>query len=190
MNNQCMPTKDFLRNIVNNLLSENSEKIPSNVLEEIKKRIGYAEAKYKFSIYNGDPRRIIQYLQSDDWEGLVAYLRSFNLHEILKLILERLSNEYSSSCPEVTEVAKKVMADISLVKETQRERITIDIVTNFLKMNGYQTEILENGVLFKDGDIDVKIVIKNGMLSYTMCKEGKARNLDSIIARVNKIKEI
>jgi hypothetical protein len=188
-NNECRPTKDFIRNIVNNVVSDYSSKISSNIIEEIKKKIGYAEAKYKFSIYGGDPQKIINYLQSEEWSDLVSYTRSLHIEDILKTILERLYNEYKNSCGNVAEFAKNLSDSFNLSQE-KRENISLDSIINSLKLYGYQPEVMENEVSFKDGNVNVRIIVANGSLSYIVCKEGKAQNLDTIMARTNKIKEI
>ncbi|MDP8002629.1 MAG: hypothetical protein ACP5I6_04815 [Caldisphaera sp.] len=188
--NQCKPNKDFMRNIVNNVLSELSVKIPVNVSEEIRKRIGYAEAKYKFSIYGGNPIKIKDYLLSEEWNDLVSFVKSLHLNDILKSILDRLYNEYNQSCPQVAEIAKNISDNLSMPQENKKENISIDNIINSLKLEGYQVESMENEVTFKDGNVLVRISLANGLFTYTICKDGKAQNLDSIIARVNKVKEI
>jgi hypothetical protein len=179
-----------MRNIVNNVLSELSVKIPVNVSEEIRKRIGYAEAKYKFSIYGGNPIKIKDYLLSEEWNDLVSFVKSLHLNDILKSILDRLYNEYNQSCPQVAEIAKNISDNLSMPQENKKENISIDNIINSLKLEGYQVESMENEVTFKDGNVLVRISLANGLFTYTICKDGKAQNLDSIIARVNKVKEI
>ena len=55
-NKACNPTKDFLRHIANPIISLNTGKLALSVVDDIKKRLGRAEDKYRFSIYNGDQR--------------------------------------------------------------------------------------------------------------------------------------
>ncbi|AFZ70244.1 hypothetical protein Calag_0478 [Caldisphaera lagunensis DSM 15908] len=187
--NNCKPNKDFMRNIVNIVVSEYSGKISSNVVEDIKKRLGYAEAKYKFSIYGGNPLKIIDYLKSEDWNDLVSYVKSIHVEDLLKSILERLYNEYKNNCQEVSEFAKNLSESLNSNQE-KKDNISFESIVNSLKLYGYQPEVMEKEVMFKDGNVSVRILLNDGSLSYTICKEGKAQNLDSIMQRTNKIKEI
>ena len=178
-----------MRNIVNIVISEYSGKVSSTVIEDLKKRMGYAEAKYKFSIYGGNPLKIIDYLESEDWNDLVSFVKSIHIEDLLKAILERLYVEYKNNCQEVSELAKNLSESLSS-NEERKDSISFESIVNSLKLYGYQPELMDKEVLFRDGNVSVRIVLTDGSLSYTICKEGKAQNLDSIMQRTNKIKEI
>ncbi len=65
---------DFLRHIVNRELA--SSNIPPQVIEDIKRVLGRAEDKYRFDAYGGDIRNLSKFLESRDFNDLLAVIKS------------------------------------------------------------------------------------------------------------------
>ena len=100
---------DFLRHIVNRVLAEHS--LPRQVVEDVRKSIGYAEEKYKFSAFGGDPRRLADYLRSRDFDDVVTLLRGAKAEEVLVKILEEVKKRYSEY-REVVEAAEARLKEL------------------------------------------------------------------------------
>ena len=100
---------DFLRHIVNRVLAEHS--LPRQVIEDVRKSIGYAEEKYKFSAFGGDPRRLAEYLRSRDFDDVVTLLRGAKAEEVLVKILEEVKKRYADY-KEVVEAAEQRLREI------------------------------------------------------------------------------
>ncbi len=100
---------DFLRHIVNRVLAEHS--LPRQVIEDVRKSIGYAEEKYKFSAFGGDPRRLADYLRSRDFDDIVTLLRGAKAEEVIVRILEEVKKRYSDY-REVVEAAEARLREL------------------------------------------------------------------------------
>jgi len=100
---------DFLRHIVNRILAEYS--LPRQIVEDVRKSIGYAEERYKFSSFGGDPRRLADYLRSRDFDDVVMLLRGAKAEEVLVKILEEVKRRYSDY-REVVEAAEERLREI------------------------------------------------------------------------------
>ncbi len=100
---------DFLRHIVNRVLAEHS--LPRQIVEDVRKSIGYAEEKYKFSAFGGDPRRLAEYLRSRDFDDVVQLLRAAKADEVLVKILEEVKKRYSEY-KEVVEAAETRLREL------------------------------------------------------------------------------
>ncbi len=186
----CRPTKDFIRNIANHVLSEAAGKLPLNVFNEIKNRIARAEDKYRFTIYGGDPRRLVDYLDSDEWRELAAYAKNLNADWVLARILEKLIDEYKESCPIVSEKAREVLDKLRAEKR-ERHRIAPEAVMRMLKMHGYKAELREDKTIYVEGtNFSVEIEVVDGILRYKLCRIGRADSVESIEAKIEKIREI
>ncbi|WP_052296918.1 hypothetical protein [Pyrolobus fumarii] len=100
---------DFLRHIVNRVLAEHS--LPRQIVDDVRKSIGYAEEKYKFSAFGGDPRRLADYLRSRDFDDVVTVLRGAKAEEVLIHILEEVKKRYSEY-KEVVEAAEARLKEL------------------------------------------------------------------------------
>ncbi len=100
---------DFLRHIVNRVLAEHG--LARQVIEDVRKSIGYAEEKYKFSAFGGDPRRLAEYLRSRDFDDVVMLLRGAKAEEVLVKILEEVKKRYSDY-KEVVEAAEARLREL------------------------------------------------------------------------------
>ena len=189
----CEPSKDFLRHIANKVISENTAKIPLPVINDIRKALGRAEDKYKFSIFGGNPLTLKDYLSSQEFQDLVELLRVHNLTWVIEKILEGLLEEYRESCPEVAEAAKRALEEIrrSPRERRDRERVDLDIMYRMLKLHGYKVERSEEGYLIVDEPgIRMRVSVANGVVEYQICKLGRAQTLEAVLAKLEKIREI
>ncbi|MCE4601834.1 MAG: hypothetical protein F7B18_01480 [Desulfurococcales archaeon] len=186
---QCSPDKDFLRHIVNRVLADYAEKVPSNVIDDIRKHIGRAEDRYRFTIFGGDPRKLAEYLDSEEWSDLMEYLKNLHMEWILKAVLEKLAEEYRQSCPQI---ASKAIDSISKMESRGEERkLDRDTVYRSLKYAGYRVEIAKDGSIeVTETNIKVRIEVSNGKIHYTICKDGTATTLDAILTRIEKLREL
>jgi hypothetical protein len=95
---------DFLRHIVNRVLAEKKD-LPRQVDSDVRKFVGRAEDKYRFSIYGGDPARLAEYLMSPDFEDLINLLKGAGLLDVVEEILKRTIEHYRDY-PEVVRAAE------------------------------------------------------------------------------------
>ena len=115
---------DFLRHIVNRVLAES--KLSPQLIEDVRKRIGYAEEKYKFSAFGGDVRKLADYLKSREFDELVTVFKSGNaldkLVEILKIAREKYSDleDVVAAIDEAIAKVEKVKAEAEKQTESKR----------------------------------------------------------------------
>jgi len=190
----CNPDRDFLRNIVNHVLAEAAEKLPVNVLNEIKNRLARAEDKYRFTIYGGEPTRLIDYLSSDDWAELVQYAANLNVEWVLLDILKTLEEAYRESCPQVAQKARKAHEEILRMRESrdaQKPVLTADMLARMLRLRGYKAEVQDDRLVIVEGSTyQARIEIVDGYLRYTICREGRAQTVEGLEAKLQKLGEI
>lgn len=106
-----MPYRDFLRHIVNVSLGRalGEKKIQPGAVDEIRKLLAAAEAKYGFSSYGGNPERLADYLSSRDFNLLVSAFKGAEALDVLLGILEEARREYES-IPAVRERLDEVLS--------------------------------------------------------------------------------
>ncbi len=110
---------DFLRHIVNRILAES--KLSPQLIDDIRKRIAYAEERYKFSAFGGDVRRLADYLRSKDFDELITVFKSGNALPKLKEILEVARQKYADY-NEVVAAIDDAMARVEkLLKSSSEE---------------------------------------------------------------------
>lgn len=186
---QCSPDKDFLRHIVNRVLSDYADKVPANVIEDIRKHIGRAEDKYRFTVFGGYPKRIIDYLDSEEWRDLVEYMRNLHMEWILRTILDRLAEEYRQACPQVARRAEEAIS--RLESRDEERKLDRDTVYRSLRYAGYKVDLAKDGSIeVTETNIKVRIEIANGKIHYTICKDGTATTLEAVLTRIEKIREL
>jgi len=190
----CSPGKDFLRNIVNHVLADISEKLPVNVFNEIKNMLSRAEDKYRFSVYGGDPRKLADYLSSEDWSELVQYAINFNVEWVLLEILRALEEAYKDTCPVVARAARKAYERILEIRDEKsagNEGLTAEALARIFRMRGYKVNVEEDGLVVVQGSTyEARIEIVDGFIRYTICRKGKAQSVDGLEAKLKKITEI
>lgn len=188
----CRPTRDFVRHIFNIVVAESSEALPLKTIEMLKERMARAEDKYKFSIYGGNPAKLIDFFSSEDWVDIVKMARGSRALAILERSLNRLIESYKDSCPDVAAKASEAIA--SLGKEAERPRETLQTVVAKLQMQGFKVEIVSEGekeyALVKEPLARAEIRVGEEGLSFVYHKEGKAESAEELIAFLKKMREI
>ncbi len=188
---ECRITKDPLRHVINRVLSEIARKIPVSVFNDIKKALGRAEDKYRFSIYGGNPLNLLVYLESEDFRDLVTTAYSLQVDWVIKEILEALADEYRVSCPQIAEKALEVLKSVEEGKPVGREELTPETVYRRLRLMGFNPEMDESGAIrFEAPGASVTLTVKDGMIHYTICKKGKVHTVEGLTIKLEKIGEI
>jgi hypothetical protein len=184
--------KDPLRHVINRVLAEVTSRIPAPVLEDLRKAFSRAEDKYKFSIYGGNPLRLIDYLESEDFKDLLSTAINLNIEWVLKEILESLAEEYRMSCPEIAKKSLEILKNLEEKKSVERKgELEADIIYRKLRMMGYNPEkSSEDTITFSTLGATVTITVKKDVLEYVICKKGKAYTLEGLLTKLSKILEI
>jgi hypothetical protein len=189
----CSARKDFLRQIVNKAISESSGKISASVMEDLKVRFTRAEDKFSFSAFGGDPRRIADFLSSEEWADIVEYAKNVNVTWLLEAILKKLAEEYKEDCPPI---ANKALETLNSLKGSTiaKEEPTLDSIVRKLKFYGFKVNVIKEDerehAEIEQPLLKVKLYVSEGKINYVMCKEGKASTIDAIIALIEKVKEL
>ena len=192
MEESCKSTKDPLRHIINRVLSEVTDKIPTPLLEDLRKAFSKAEDKYKFSIYGGSPENLVKYMESEDFADLLSTAINLNIEWVVKEILEALADEYRLSCPKISKKALEIIEALEKKKVPKRkEKLDIDNIYRKLKIMGYNPErTSENSIKFEELSVSVTLTVKEDMIEYAICKKGKAHTLEGFLTKLSKIMEI
>ena len=189
----CSARKDFLRQIVNKVISESSGKISASVMEDLKVRFARAEDKFSFSALGGDPRRIADFLSSEEWTDIVEYSKNVNVTWLLEAILKKLAEEYKEDCPPI---ANKALETLNSLKGSTiaKEEPTLDSIVKKLKFHGFKVNVIKEDereyAEIEQPLLKIKLYVSEGKINYVMCKEGKASTIDAIIALIEKVKEL
>lgn len=121
---------DFLRQIVNPVLAKHSVRLPRQVVDDIRKSIGRAEDRYKFSSYGGSMSKLADYLRSRDFDEVISIVKGVDAINILVEILEAARDAYK----EYPEVVKAIEERIEELKgKATKEEERIDAALNVLK---------------------------------------------------------
>ena len=189
----CSARRDFLRQIVNKVVSESSGKISASVMEDFKVRFARAEDKFSFSVFGGDPRRIADFLSSEDWADIVEYARNVNVLWLLEDILRKLAEEYRDDCPSI---ASKALETLDSLKGSTiaKEEPTLDNIVRKLKFQGFKVNITRDNereyAEIEQPLLKVKLYVSEGKINYVICREGKVSTVDAIIALMEKVREL
>lgn len=188
----CSARKDFLRQIVNKVISESSGKISASVMEDLKVRFARAEDKFSFSALGGDPRRIADFLSSEEWTDIVEYSRNVNVTWLLEAILKKLAEEYKEDCPPI---ANKALETLNSLKGSTvaKEEPTLDSIVKKLKFHGFKVNVIkEDGREYAEIEqplLKIKLYVSEGKINYVMCREGKVSTVDALITLMEKVRE-
>ena len=106
---------DFLRHIVNRVLAESG--LSPQLIDDVRKRIAYAEERYKFSAFGGDVKRLADYLRSREFDELITVFKSGNALQKLKEILEIAKQKYS----DISEVVAAIEDALKRVEKAMAE---------------------------------------------------------------------
>jgi hypothetical protein len=162
-------------------------------MEDLKVRFARAEDKFSFSAFGGDPRRIADFLSSEEWADIVEYAKNVNVTWLLEAILKKLAEEYKEDCPPI---ASKALETLDSLKGSTiaKEEPTLDSIVRKLKFYGFKVNVIkEDGREHAEIEqplLKVKLYVSEGKINYVMCKEGKASTIDAIIALIEKVKEL
>jgi hypothetical protein len=188
----CSARRDFLRQIVNKVISESSGRISASVMEDLKVRFARAEDKFSFSAFGGDPRRIADFLSSEEWADIVEYAKNVNVTWLLEAILKKLAEEYKEDCPPI---ANKALETLNSLKGSTiaKEEPTLDSIVRKLKFYGFKVNVIkEDGREYAEIEqplLKVKLYVSEGRINYVMCREGKVSTVDALIALMEKVRE-
>jgi len=190
----CSAKRDFLRQIVNKVISESSGRISINVMEDLKVKFARAEDKFGFSVFGGDPRRVADFLSSEDWADIVEYARNVNVLWLLEAILRRLAEEYRDECSVVADKALEALDSLGKGQVVVGEELTLDSVVRRLKFYGFKVNVVKEDereyVEVEQPLLKVKLYVSDGRINYVMCKEGKVPTVDALIALMGKVREL
>jgi hypothetical protein len=188
----CSARRDFLRQIVNKVISESSGRISASVMEDLKVRFARAEDKFSFSAFGGDPRRIADFLSSEEWADIVEYAKNVNVTWLLEAILKKLAEEYKEDCPPI---ANKALETLNSLKGSTiaKEEPTLDSIVRKLKFYGFKVNVIkEDGREYAEIEqplLKVKLYVSEGKINYVMCREGKVSTVDALITLMEKVRE-
>jgi hypothetical protein len=189
----CSARRDFLRQIVNKVISESSGKISASVMEDLKVRFARAEDKFSFSAFGGDPRRIADFLSSEEWADIVEYSRNVNVTWLLEAILKKLAEEYKEDCPPIASKALETLNSLSKGGAVVEEELTLDSIVRKLKFYGFKVNIIKEDereyAEIEQPLLKVKLYVSEGRINYVMCREGKVSTVDALITLMEKVRE-
>lgn len=111
-----MNQPDFLRHVVSKVLTP-STITDQKKLDEARLLLARAEAVYKFSSYNGNPKKISDFLLSPDFTELIFIIGI----DITKKLLKAIIDSYSD--PDIVKAAEKVYNEISGFEEVTKEEV-------------------------------------------------------------------
>ena len=178
---------DFLRHIVNKILAE--RKIPWQVGSDIRKFVGQAEDKYKFSIYGGDPARLAEYLSSRDFDDVLSIFRDSGLVKVAEEILEKVIEAYRDY-PEVVEAAKKRLEQLKGRVEAVPEPLAKlgDAISSAVPP-GARVRRLEGKVVIEYGGAVIEVLPEDAgyRVVYSLSGEERLTSLGEVVALVKKI---
>ncbi|AWR94994.1 hypothetical protein [Acidianus brierleyi] len=106
-----MEQPDFLRHVASKVLTPNN--LDLKRLDDVRRLLAYAESKYKFSSYGGDPKKITDYLLSPDFTELELVIGV----ELAKKLLQEIINSYNDE--NIKKAAEKVLQEIDGYKDME-----------------------------------------------------------------------
>jgi len=170
----CRVRRDFLRHIAMPVIAEQASRYPPPVIEDAKKWLANAENKYRFSIYGGDPRRIAEFLASEDWSDFVASLRGSKAEDLAVAILERLIREYGEGCPEVAEAAQRALERLRRgVEETLDPSLVASLLQSRLGA-AFKVEVDRDGeirIVNSELGVQARVKVKGSSVKAVVCRE-------------------
>lgn len=190
---ECRPTKDFLRHVVNHVLAEAADKMPVAVFNDLRASFSRGEDKYGFALFGGNPMRLLDYFASEDWRKLVDYVKNMNVEWVLIKILDALYEAYKDTCPPVAARAKEIAEELRKIEAREKgPTLTPDTVYRTLKMRGYKVERgpRDNVFVIEGTNYNARIEVVDGVIKYTICREGRANTVDALEVKIKKIAEI
>ncbi|MEB3825553.1 MAG: hypothetical protein LRS47_02660 [Desulfurococcales archaeon] len=182
-----MTRKDFLRNIVNHILAENTGKLQSSFVEDLRESIGRAEVKYKFSAIDGNIENLAEYLRSTDFDEIVLLARAHRALWIIKEILESAKREYS----DIESIVSAIDYRLTHIEEGFREsRVDIESLVRLLKNSGYRIEKSNGEVIIRLQNTEVRVKAEKSVFSYEITIKGRTSDAESIVKKINTIRTL
>ncbi|WP_205760749.1 hypothetical protein [Acidianus sulfidivorans] len=108
---------DFLRHIASKVFTPNT--LDPKRLDDVRRLLAVAESKYKFSSYGGDPKKLVEYLQSPDFTELTLIVGI----DLTKKLLEEIINDYDID--EIKNIAKKLLEEFNGYTEAENSSDTL-----------------------------------------------------------------
>ncbi|NPA04813.1 MAG: hypothetical protein GXO09_01780 [Crenarchaeota archaeon] len=188
---------DFLRQIVNRVLAESQ--LPRQVVEDVRRMVGRAEDKYKFSAFGGDIRRLADYISSREFDDLVNLLKGADALNVLIEILERAKEAYRDY-PEVVKAIEERLEEIKGKAEKTEEKIDAaykalkDLEEKGLQVKKTNSEILISYPPLLDAkvtyDKSKKVFIVEYKIEGRVQAESATGLYDAVKRLVNLVKEL
>ncbi len=166
-----MALKDFLRNIVNPHLGRaiREGKIQANTVDEVRRLISQAESRYGFSVYGGNPEKLLDYFNSKDFELLVSAFKGGNALEVLVGILREVAEEYRD-LPEVRARALDMAQRLSVGEPVKSELAELFERVKSMFSN-YEASLAGDEVLLRvSQDFVVRISYEGGRIRVVQCR--------------------
>ena len=182
-----MARKDFLRNIVNHVLAENSDKLPPSFVDDLRETLGRIEVKYGFSSIDGDPSKLADFILSSDFEDLIILSRNQKALWVMKEILEITKEEYSD-LPEVVSAVETRLSNLE--KGFEENKVDLDNLVKILKNNGYRIEKTNGSIELKLHNANVSVKAEKNMFVYEIVIKGRTSDPDVILKKLNSVRTI
>lgn len=179
--------KDFLRQIVNPTLIEFD--IPQQLLNEIRKKLERAENKYKFSAFDGDPKRLADFLRSPDWKEIVTLLKQAKLEAVARKILEKVIESYDIE--EVKKAAEEALKEIKESKEEEKAEKLKDKVKEVVG-DRYLVKMSEDYVVVEGDTLFLKVAEEMGKYTINVRITGRKEcaNWDECRKTIEELKRV
>ncbi len=184
---ETMGRKDFLRNIVNHILAENSDKLPAGLVDDLRETLGRMEVKYGFSSIDGDPSKLEDFLLSGDFDDVVMLARNQKALWVIKDILEAAKKEYSDYPGVVSAIERRLS---SLEERFYENKASLDDLIRLLKNNGYRVDKTDGGIELKLHNSKVTIKVEKNMFQYEIVIKGRTSDPEVILKKLNSIRTI
>ncbi len=179
--------KDFLRQIVNPTLIEFD--IPQQVLNEIRKKLESAENKYKFSAFDGDPKRLADFLRSPDWKEIVTLLKQAKLEIVARKILEKVIESY-----DIDEVKKAAKEALKELKESKKEEESERLKDKVREVVGdkYLVKMSEDYVIVEGDTLFIKVSEESGkyVVNVRVIGRKECANWDECKKLIEEVKKV
>ncbi len=185
---------DFLRHIVNPILSEYSElwrgrvegaKNLIQVLNEVRQLLYRAENVYNFGIYGGDLKGLSEYLLSKDFDITISVLKSAKATEVAEKILEETIEKYSEHAA-VVEACKRRLSELRS-RETHLQLTEDDWIRTVETIRREVENAVPKAHIAIDKDA---ISIKTDFLELLITKTEEGLKLDARISISKKYKSL
>ena len=152
---------DFVRHIVNPILSrvidvEKGEHV--KILDEIRGIISDYEEKYGFSIYGGEVDKLVDFLNSSDFDYLVKVFDTYGLRDALVNILEEALEAYRSH----GEISKAIESRIIMLKNNKGIRRSKDYQAQSIDELVATLKLKYSNIEFNPSRKEVRVELREG----------------------------